>query len=760
MRYLFICVLSLLFYSVSASRLVDIQAVDNKCLMLHFQDGYVEYLWDDTISGSCNGWEYYHTENWHLCKEKDKYIPYGTALNVEAVKETGNYKLQVKNVSLPETKDVYPVHVYRKSKVWEASHTKNYPAMHHWVYLEFPDGLKSGEQYELQISSLLNSDKTSCRFIFDEYELESPSVKISNIGYSSSGCFKSADIYLWMGDGGKRDFSRFEGKPFHIYDIQNRQVVYTGKIKFHLPNKIEPRYTVDITGADVWECDFSSFQKEGLYKLVVEGMGCSPVFPISKNVYEEAFKVSMQGMFYQRMGCEEKPAGDNPYSRRPLYKQGVEPTGFKVYISEKEMVTGENPDNMDWYAEKNTGILVKESWGGWSDAYDNDQRPDNFICVFDILLAYYLAPSVYKDSQLYIPEVNNGIPDILDEVLWEIDWWLRMRDPNGGYLTGLCNIIPPDTTNYAGASCGWQGWCVAAACAMVADCFRLNGNATMQQKYLDAALEAYHWSERQKEQMLDVTVYELRGRDLKMTAAAYLYNLTGNKRYEDVVRQESVVTSPQSRVRRLSEIGQQYATAGYLLSPQKINNLTLHSNMLASVIFQAKADYVDYMEKSPTKSIRWTIPADGICMTSSEISLVALAHRLSDHPDDKRYFERGLYAEAEWTLGRNPLGLVQITGLSDRCYTQTFAPGRRDGYPGITPGWTPYMMRDGWMKGDNIHGCEWYTNRNYPTDKLSWPSGEHFWNSRYCVPNSENTPQQAFRQKILLYGYLYSMAAQ
>ena len=86
-----------------------------------------------------------------------------------------------------------------------------------------------------------------------------------------------------------------------------------------------------------------------------------------------------------------------------------------------------------------------------------------------------------------------------------------------------------------------------------------------------------------------------------------------------------------------------------------------------------------------------------------------------------------MYSEAEWTLGRNPLGLVQMTGLGDRCITQTFAPGRRDGYPGVTPGWTPYMCRDGWMKGkDNIHGCEFYTSRNYPADKEIWPWGEQF----------------------------------
>ena len=146
-----------------------------------------------------------------------------------------------------------------------------------------------------------------------------------------------------------------------------------------------------------------------------------------------------------------------------------------------------------------------------------------------------------------------------------------------------------------------------------------------------------------------------------------------------------------------------------------------------------------------------------MAQTSNEMSVVAIAHKLTQDLSEKEAFAKALYTEAEWTLGRNPLGLVQMTGLTDRCFTQTFAPGRRDGAPGHTPGWTPYMCRDGWMNGEHIVRCGWYTNRAYPVDKDSWAWGEQFWNSRYNVPSGEATPQQTFRQKIVLYGYIYAM---
>ncbi len=741
----------------NASKLVEILPVDNQCLVIHFQDGMVEYNWDDTISGSCNGWDYYYTEKQRLCPDQDQYIPFGLPLNTSLAQQNSRFSIFSEGDENYGKTGKHPVNVYRKSKVWEAGYDEQKPVMHHWIFLELSSPMQQGKSYRIEIDEQLNSGENLKIFNYNEFTTESPAIKISNIGYETSAVHKSADVYLWMGNGGERDFSRFTGAPWHLYDVDSEKIVHSGKLNFRMRNRAEPGVNFDLTGADVWECDFSEFTAPGNYRLVIEGIGSSQAFVIDENRFDEAFKVAMQGMFYQRMGCEEKPAGDFPYSRRPLFKQGVDPEDFKVYISKKNMVTGKNPDNRKFYSEELTGEIVEESWGGWSDAYDNDQRPVNFICVFDILLAYYLNPEAFTDNQLYIPETGNDVPDIIDEALWEIDWWLRMRDSKGGYLTGLTNIRPPENLNYAGAPCAWQGWCVSAGSAMAADCFRLAGNKELQKKYTEAALEAYNWAMAQADKMLDIEVSDLRGRDLKMTAAAFLFNLTGDKEYEEVIHEESVSIDADAKIRNPGTCQQQYASVGYIFTPQKVKYTGLQSNMKKIVIQQAKDDYLVKMDKSPTKAARWLSGWEGMVQTSNEMSLVAIAHKLCQNPADKALFEKGLYAEAEWTLGRNPLGLVQMTGLSDRSVTQTFAPGRRDGYPGLTPGWTPFMCRDGWGSGDHTSRCEFYTKYYYPEDKEAWPWGEHFWNSRYCVPNSEATPQQTFRQKIVLYGYLFGM---
>lgn len=756
-RFSIFAIIIFLAIGSKATKLVDIMPVDNHCLVIHFQDGMVKYNWDDPTSGSCNDWDFLHTENWHLCPDKDQYVPFGLPLNTSLVQQTGSFRITSEEDSNYGESGKQPLEIYRKSKVWEAAHDDRKPVMHHWIYLDLHSPMQQGKSYRIEIDEQLNSGENMKIFNYNEFITESPAIKISNTGYETDAVHKSADVYLWMGDGGKRDFSRFTGKPWHLYDVHSEEIVYSGELTFRMHNKSEPGVEFDLTGADVWECDFSAFNKAGQYRLVVEGIGCSPLFEFGLNQFAEPFKVSMQGMFYQRMGCDEKPAGGFPYSRRPLFKQGVDPDSFQVFISEKDMVTGKNPDDRNFYSEALTGEIAEATWGGWSDAYDNDQRPVNFVCVFDILLTYYLNPQAFSDNQLYIPETGNGIPDIIDEALWQIDWWLRMRDSKGGYLTGLTNIRPPENVNYAGAPNAWQGWCVAAGAAMAADCLRLDGNQKLQKKYTDAALEAYNWAVAQPDKMPDVDVSGLRGRDLKMTAAAFLFNLTGRQEFEKVVNQESVAGNKDAMIRNPGTSEQQYASVAYIFSPQKVKYPGLQTNMKEIIIRQAKDDYLAKTEESPTKAARWLNLWEGMVQTSNEMSLVAIAHKISQDPAEKFLFEKGLYAEAEWTLGRNPLRLIQMTGFGEKGLTQTFAPGRRDGYPGLTPGWTPYMCRDGWGNEDDIHRCEWYTNRNYPAEKQVWPYGEHFWNSRYSVPNSEATPQQTFRQKIVLYGYLFGM---
>ncbi|WP_204365835.1 glycoside hydrolase family 9 protein, partial [Microbacterium sp. B24] len=41
------------------------------------------------------------------------------------------------------------------------------------------------------------------------------------------------------------------------------------------------------------------------------------------------------------------------------------------------------------------------------------------------------------DGTLAVPEHGNGVPDILDEARWELEWMLKMQVPAGEPLAGM-----------------------------------------------------------------------------------------------------------------------------------------------------------------------------------------------------------------------------------------------------------------------------------------------------------------------------------
>ena len=82
--------------------------------------------------------------------------------------------------------------------------------------------------------------------------------------------------------------------------------------------------------------------------------------------------------------------------------------------------------------------------GGWYDAGDHGKYVVNGgICVWTLLDQYERAKHLGKlgarfgDGKLNIPENKNGVPDILDEARWELEFMLKMQVPAGNPLAGM-----------------------------------------------------------------------------------------------------------------------------------------------------------------------------------------------------------------------------------------------------------------------------------------------------------------------------------
>jgi len=85
--------------------------------------------------------------------------------------------------------------------------------------------------------------------------------------------------------------------------------------------------------------------------------------------------------------------------------------------------------------------------GGWFDAGDQNRYTNwGASDVIELLRAYVESPTAFTDDT-NIPESGNGVPDVLDEAKWEIDWITRMQAADGSVLSiaGHAGASPPST---------------------------------------------------------------------------------------------------------------------------------------------------------------------------------------------------------------------------------------------------------------------------------------------------------------------------
>ena len=760
---------------VYASKLVSVSIVDKDYIMLYFRDGDVTFN-----ERAISGWPLYET-NGDFARNINQLVTYGSALNTTNAVVANRWKITSSDDSNFGATGVAPSNVYRKSKLgcmaqmaWSTS-ANDYQydwAYEHTLFLKLPKSMTSGKSYTIQIPNDIGSDVTTKSITFDVFNSRSEAVKVNIVGYSTDNSIKSADIYIWMGDGGARDYASFVGKKIYVYNTATKEKHEAGTLSLWKTAAGETRHNHQMLRTNVWKADFTGFNTAGNYRLVVEDIGCSDDFTISDYIYYEPFKASTRGFYYMRIGEDNMTV--SPFTRRPLYIPGKSPANCAVYITTLHPYHADWPtsggdfwDNTTtWASYRKPGNPTNpNAYGGHSDALDWDRNLGHVSIIYDMLLPYYLTGGALSDDDLNIAESGNGIPDILDEARYEVDFWLRIRDGKA-YSHGINNpVSSSNPTFYQAGTNAVAAWANAANAAMLADCFRLSGHEELMAAYRDSAMNAYNFAGNLPDQMLarsqGVGNMTMTGKDFRITAAAFLYNLTGNTRYEDDLNTYSRCTSPTSTIVSPDAYSELYAVAGYLFTNREVNYPTLYNNMKSAMISEAKSKETNYSNSRPSR--RSTDNDNGWFITTISNQRTIVAHAVSGKGSaDRALFEDALILEADFSLGRNPLNIVHMTtattGLSDkRSFENAYTSGWNDGVPGVHPGHTPYMNIYDW--GGLIMGRpQWMTDKNQPAVS-NWPYGELYYNTRYVYAANEFTPQQTMGGKTALYGYLYALSS-
>lgn len=748
---------------LQATKLVVVKVVDRDYLMISFKDGDVEFV--DDGEGEYAYTSTHQTDNNYV-------VRYGDALDAGSATNISSWVLKSTDDPNYAGEGLNPVSCSRKSKLnglaemdWNSSEDDwNYEyTMEHHIFLELPHSMTQGKSYTLEISGSTNSDVNSRSFTYDIFSSRTEAIHTNLVGYSTRSSIKAADLYMWMGDGGARDYSAFEGNNVFIYDVETGQSFEVGTVKYHAEKAAEASGHVLIQ-SDVWTADFTMFNAPGTFRIAIEGVGCSEDFRIAPDIFFEPFRVSTRGYFYMRIGQDHPEM--TPVPRRPLYIPGESPPGTRVIITDFspyhpdwDSYSGDQWDQPGTFSNyvKSGSPENPGAYGGWSDAFDWDRHLEHTINIYDMLLPYLLTGGNLPSDDLGIAESGNGIPDVLDEALMEVDFWLRLRYGKG-YSHGV--TCPDNNTFYQADNTPMGAWANAANAAMLSEAFRISGHSALMEEYRDSAIVAYNYAETLSNQMLDSSFTAgLRGRDLKMTAAAFLYNVTGDTEYENVIHEESLVTGPTSDFIRKDLYNQLYAMAAYLHTPRTVNYPDLRENMIAAAVHQARLREAGYSQTRPS---RRSADGDyGWFHTEQQVQRTILAHSVATDPEDKSFLEDALILEADWSLGRNSANLVQMTTATTaldtlRSIQQCYTSGWDDGSPGVHPGHTPYMNIYDWGSGMIMSRPSWMTDKGYPAIS-EWPKSEAYFDVRYVYAHCEFTPAQTMRGKQALYGYLTSI---
>ncbi len=280
------------------------------------------------------------------------------------------------------------------------------------------------------------------------------------------------------------------------------------------PSVFEIRKAVDdttvFTASISWPEDgtvgcgfFTDFQTDGDYYIYAEGLGYSCSFSIGDDVYDTIYKSALRQFYLNRCGIAltQEYAGDDARG-----------------ICHSDLAT----------LEENSSVTL-DITGGWHLDSNADRDVETGCLIIDnLLFAYEMNPDVFTDD-CGIPESSNGVPDMLDEVRYEVNWLLKMQDTGTGgvYTSALTNakkgenlsmaavvvtkVTPESTVNFA-ATLAWCSYVYAEI------------DSVFSKKCLMAAESAYDAA---------ASMGALGKNDASFLAAAQLYRMTGEKTYEN-----------------------------------------------------------------------------------------------------------------------------------------------------------------------------------------------------------------------------------
>lgn len=221
---------------------------------------------------------------------------------------------------------------------------------------------------------------------------------------------------------------------FYLLSSRTRDTVYIGRLG--------PLQRSANSSLSTRIADFSPFTREGTYEVAIPGLSDSYSFIIGPHAAAAPSRASLKGFYYQRSAMALEPVYAGQWSR----PAGHPDTTVLIHPS---AASDERP----------AGTIIS-SPGGWYDAGDyNKYIVNSGITMGTLFSAYEDFPEYYDTLHTNIPPIQiasgvsasthttstvssgifvSGLPDILNEAIYNLRWMLTMQDPADGGVYHKC----------------------------------------------------------------------------------------------------------------------------------------------------------------------------------------------------------------------------------------------------------------------------------------------------------------------------------
>lgn len=466
----------------------------------------------------------------------------------------------------------------------------------------------------------------------------------------------------------------------------------------------------------VSRADVSSITNPGTYTFKTDELEIN--FDIGSEVYSSLSEASLKYYYYNRASTSISLAHGGVYARNIGHPDNT------VYVH-SSAASANRPE----------GTIIS-SPKGWYDAGDyNKYIVNSGISTYTLLAAYEHYETYFQSKRINIPETGGNLPDILDEVKWNLDWMLSMQEASDGgvyhKLTGLnfSGIVMPQNYNLnryviqKSTSATLNFAAVMAVASRIFSAFEteLPGYSTT---LLNAAKSAYNWAKQNPAIYFSNPAGVSTGQygDTDVTdefqwAAVELFISTGESIYGNEINISTIGGGTPSW-----QYSDPLALISILFHNAKFSSSTVNAarNSLLNTANQIKSHVENSAMNIAMGSTNWDYVWGSNGVAANKTVLLIRAYEFTN---DSSYLNAA-YTAMDYLFGRNGTGYCYVTGFG---ITPTINPHHRISEADQITEPVPGMLAGG-PNPSQQDGCSGYISNSkagsYVDDWCSYASNE------------------------------------